>query len=148
MSGRSSAIARNGPRRRCPPCLNESQEYQPGPRWRRRRAAGLHTAPLTNGSAPAPPCSADLRAFLATLELAAAVPEVGLPDPGGQDQVVVAELDLVSQRPFLTARPEATETATQRFKDWITSHARQLLAAAALLAGSYMVISGTLRLLS
>jgi hypothetical protein len=49
---------------------------------------------------------------------------------------------------FLAARPEATQRALQRFKDWLTSHARQLLAAAALLAGGYMVISGTLRLLS
>jgi Sap, sulfolipid-1-addressing protein len=49
---------------------------------------------------------------------------------------------------FLTARPEATENAIQRFKGWITSHARQLLAVAALLAGGYMVISGTLRLLA
>lgn len=48
---------------------------------------------------------------------------------------------------FLAARPEATQTAIRRFKDWLTSHARQLLAAAALLAGGYMVISGTLRLL-
>jgi len=49
---------------------------------------------------------------------------------------------------FLTARPEATKRAVQRLKDWLASHARQLLAAGALLAGSYMVISGTLRLLS
>jgi hypothetical protein len=27
------------------------------------------------------------------------VPEVGLPDPGGQDEVVVAKLDLLAQRP-------------------------------------------------
>jgi hypothetical protein len=49
---------------------------------------------------------------------------------------------------FLTVRPESTERAVQRFKDWLTGHARQLVTAAALLAGSYMVISGTLRLLS
>jgi len=48
---------------------------------------------------------------------------------------------------FLMIRPEATERAVQRFKDWLTGHARQILAAAALFAGSYMVISGTLRLL-
>jgi Sap, sulfolipid-1-addressing protein len=48
---------------------------------------------------------------------------------------------------FLAARPEATKRAVHRFKDWLTSHARQLLAAAALFAGGYMVISGTLHLL-
>jgi hypothetical protein len=48
---------------------------------------------------------------------------------------------------FLAVRPQATKRAVQRFKDWLTGHARQLLAAAALLAGGYMVISGTLRLL-
>jgi hypothetical protein len=49
---------------------------------------------------------------------------------------------------LLTVRPEATERAIQRFKGWLTGHARQLLTAATLLAGGYMVISGTLRLLS
>jgi hypothetical protein len=49
---------------------------------------------------------------------------------------------------FLAAQSEATERAIHRFKDWLTSHARQLVTAAALLAGSYMVISATLRLLS
>ena len=33
---------------------------------------------------------------------------------------------------FLMIRPEATERAVQRFKDWLTGHARQILAAAAL----------------
>lgn len=47
----------------------------------------------------------------------------------------------------LTVRPEATEPATLRFKDWLIGHARQLVTAIALLAGGYMVISGTLRLL-
>jgi hypothetical protein len=41
----------------------------------------------------------------------------------------------------------STLRAIQRFKDWLSSHTRQLLAAAVLLAGSYMVISGILRLL-
>ncbi len=48
---------------------------------------------------------------------------------------------------FLSVRPEATERAVHRFKGWLTSHARQFLTVAALLAGGYMVISGTLRLL-
>ena len=53
----------------------------------------------------------------------------------------------ILREPLLTAAPERTTIATRHFKDWLTSHARQLLAAAALLAGGYMVISGTLRLL-
>ena len=49
---------------------------------------------------------------------------------------------------FVAARPQGTEDSIKRFKDWIVSHDRQLAAAIALLAGGYMVISGTLRLLS
>jgi type IV secretory pathway VirB2 component (pilin) len=49
---------------------------------------------------------------------------------------------------FLAARPQATERAVQRLRDWLTGHARELLAGAAVLAGGYMVISGTVRLLS
>ena len=37
---------------------------------------------------------------------------------------------------FLIVRPEATERAIHRFKGWLTSHARQLLAAAGLLAAA------------
>lgn len=48
---------------------------------------------------------------------------------------------------FMVSRPEGTERAVKRFRDWLTGHARQLAAAAALLAGGYMVISGALRLL-
>jgi hypothetical protein len=48
---------------------------------------------------------------------------------------------------FLTVRPQATEGATQRFKDWLIGHARQLLTAITLLVGGYMVLSGTVRLL-
>jgi hypothetical protein len=49
---------------------------------------------------------------------------------------------------FLRAHPQRTEKAIRRFKDWIVSHERQIAAAVALFAGAYMVISGTLRLLS
>ena len=49
---------------------------------------------------------------------------------------------------FLIARPQGTEKAIKRFTDWITSHERQIAATVALLAGAYMVIGGTLRLLS
>jgi hypothetical protein len=48
---------------------------------------------------------------------------------------------------FLTIRPEATERATRRFKEWVIGHARQLLTAVALFVGGYLVLSGTLRLL-
>jgi hypothetical protein len=49
---------------------------------------------------------------------------------------------------FVAVRPQGTEESIKRFTDWIVSHERQLAAAIALLAGGYMVISGTLRLLS
>lgn len=48
----------------------------------------------------------------------------------------------------LGARPQRTENAIRRFKDWIVSHERRIAAAVALFAGAHMVISGTLRLLS
>jgi hypothetical protein len=46
------------------------------------------------------------------------------------------------------ARPQGAEDAIKRFKDWIVSHERQVAAAVALLAGAFMVITGTLRVLS
>lgn len=49
---------------------------------------------------------------------------------------------------FLGVHPQRTEQAIRRFQDWIASHERQIAAAVALFAGAYMVISGTLRLLS
>ena len=49
---------------------------------------------------------------------------------------------------FVAVRPQGTEDSIKRFKDWIVSHERQMAAGVALLAGGYMVISGTLRLLS
>jgi Sap, sulfolipid-1-addressing protein len=48
----------------------------------------------------------------------------------------------------LIARPQGTERAIKRFKDWITSHERQIAATVAVVAGAYMVISGALRLAS
>jgi hypothetical protein len=35
--------------------------------------------------------------------------------------------------------------AVQLFRDWLMSHARQLMAAVALLAGAFMVVTGLLR---
>jgi hypothetical protein len=49
---------------------------------------------------------------------------------------------------FYLFRPLGTEEAIERFKDWVFSHERQIAAAAALLAGTYMVISGLVRVLS
>jgi len=49
---------------------------------------------------------------------------------------------------FVVVRPQGTEDAIKRCKDWIVSHERQIAAAVALLVGAYMVISGTLRVLS
>jgi len=48
---------------------------------------------------------------------------------------------------FYLSRPLGTEEAIKRFKDWITSHERQIAAAVALLAGGYMVISGLARVI-
>jgi hypothetical protein len=49
---------------------------------------------------------------------------------------------------FVVVHPQGTESAIKRFKDWTVSHERQIAAAVALLAGAFMVISGTLRVLS
>jgi len=49
---------------------------------------------------------------------------------------------------FEVVRPQGTEDAIKRFKDWIVSHERQIAAAVALLAGAFMVITGALRVLS
>lgn len=49
---------------------------------------------------------------------------------------------------FVRVRPRRTEKAIGRVKDWIVSHERLITAVICLLAGAYMVISGTLRLLS
>jgi hypothetical protein len=49
---------------------------------------------------------------------------------------------------FLQLRPRATEAKLRSIEGWLMSHARQLIAAAAILAGSYMTISGLVRLVS
>lgn len=48
---------------------------------------------------------------------------------------------------FLELRPEGTRAQLQRFQDWLTAHARQLMAGVAIFAGLYMAISGLVRLL-
>jgi hypothetical protein len=49
---------------------------------------------------------------------------------------------------FWMFRPQGTEKAIKGFKDWLASHARQVAAGVALVAGGYMVISGLVRVLS
>jgi Sap, sulfolipid-1-addressing protein len=46
---------------------------------------------------------------------------------------------------FLQVRPQSTKADLQRAQEWLMSHARQLMAAAALFVGGYMVISGLVR---
>jgi hypothetical protein len=48
---------------------------------------------------------------------------------------------------FLEFRPEGTKVQLKRAQDWLTAHARQLLAGVAIFAGLYMAISGLVRLL-
>jgi len=47
---------------------------------------------------------------------------------------------------FLLVRPAGTEAQLQHAEHWLKSHARQVLAAVALLVGAFMVISGLTRL--
>lgn len=48
---------------------------------------------------------------------------------------------------FLEFRPEGTKVQLRRAQDWLTTHARQLMAGVAIFAGLYMAISGLVRLL-
>ena len=48
---------------------------------------------------------------------------------------------------LLVARPERTRAQIQRAKDWLFSHARQLIAVVAVFVGAYMTVSGLVRLL-
>jgi ABC-type Fe3+-siderophore transport system permease subunit len=47
---------------------------------------------------------------------------------------------------FLELRPEATKARLKHSQDWLLSHARQLMAAIALLLGAYLAVSGLVRL--
>jgi hypothetical protein len=49
---------------------------------------------------------------------------------------------------FLVVRPAGTEAQLLHAQHWLKSHARQLLAAVALVVGAYMAVSGLVRLLS
>jgi Sap, sulfolipid-1-addressing protein len=48
---------------------------------------------------------------------------------------------------FLEFRPEGTKVQLKRAQDWLTTHARQLMAGVAIFVGTYMAISGLARLL-
>jgi hypothetical protein len=48
---------------------------------------------------------------------------------------------------LLTVRPQGADRSIKGFKGWLTGHSRQIVAAAALIAGSYMTISALVRLL-
>jgi hypothetical protein len=48
---------------------------------------------------------------------------------------------------FLELRPEGTKVQLKRAQDWLTAHARELMAGVAIFAGLYMAISGLVRLL-
>jgi Sap-like sulfolipid-1-addressing protein len=47
---------------------------------------------------------------------------------------------------LLEVRPEGTKAWLERAQHWLMSHARQLIAAVAMLVGAYMAISGLVRL--
>jgi Sap-like sulfolipid-1-addressing protein len=47
---------------------------------------------------------------------------------------------------FLELRPEATKAALRHAQDWLLGHARQLMAYTALILGTYLAISGLIRL--
>ena len=48
---------------------------------------------------------------------------------------------------FLGLRPEATKAARKNNRDWLLSHARQLMAYTALILGAYLAITGLIRLI-
>jgi Sap, sulfolipid-1-addressing protein len=48
---------------------------------------------------------------------------------------------------FLVVRPAGTEAQLQHAQHWLKSHARQILAAVALVVGAYMAVGGLVRLL-
>jgi hypothetical protein len=47
---------------------------------------------------------------------------------------------------FLELRPERTKRQLKVAQGWITGHARQLIAIALVIAGTYMTVTGLIRL--
>jgi hypothetical protein len=60
--------------------------------------------------------------------------------------VVIDFLLIIIPFAFLELRPEATKALLKNAQDWLLSHARQLMAAIALILGAYLAISGLVRL--
>ena len=61
--------------------------------------------------------------------------------------VLIEFLLVIIPLALLVTRPEHTRAQIQRSKDWLFSHARQLIAVIALVVGAYMTVSGLVRLL-
>lgn len=59
---------------------------------------------------------------------------------------IIAFLLVIIPFALLELRPEATKANLRHIQDWLTGHARQLMAAVALLLGAYLAISGLIRL--
>jgi hypothetical protein len=60
--------------------------------------------------------------------------------------VFIAFLLIIIPYAFLELRPEATKARLKRSQIWLGSHARQFIAAVALLLGAYLTISALVRL--
>ena len=60
--------------------------------------------------------------------------------------VVIEFLLIIIPFVFLELRPEATKAALKHAQDWLGGHALQLMAAIALLLGTYLTVSGLIRL--
>ena len=60
--------------------------------------------------------------------------------------VIIDFLLIIIPFAFLELRPEATKARLKHTQDWLLSHARQLMAAIALLLGAYLAVSGLIRL--
>ena len=60
--------------------------------------------------------------------------------------VIISFLLIIIPYAFLELRPEATKARLKRSQIWLGSHAKQLIAAVALLLGAYLTISALVRL--
>ena len=60
--------------------------------------------------------------------------------------VIISFLLIIIPYAFLELRPEATKARLKRSQLWLGSHAKQLIAAVALLLGAYLAISALVRL--
>ena len=60
--------------------------------------------------------------------------------------VIIEFLLIIIPFAFLKLRPEATKALLKHAEDWLLGHARLLMAAIALILGTYMVVSALVRL--